>query len=280
LFHSFFFTALLFLSSVLSAELVLVSVAPHKFFVDQIAQHSVPVQLMVPAGASSHTYEPSPKEVLTASKADLWFTIGEGFEPKVIRTLTSYNPSMNIVDLRKGVRLIRDGEHHHQACSCHSNSEDVHYWLSLREAETQARTIYEALSQRYPEKKELFKQGYEQFISKLRAEDAAITDLLKPVAGRSILVSHPAYAYFVRDYNMDQISIEFEGKDPTPLQLTTVLRDARNKRVTKVYVQPQYPSKGATLVAKEIGATVVSLDPYSEKYFETMREIAKEFATP
>ncbi len=280
MFHFSLFVAALFLSSILSADLVLVSVAPHKFFVDEVSQHTIPVQLMVPAGASSHTYEPSPKEVLSASKADLWFTIGEGFEPKVVRTLTSYNPALRIVDLRKNVRLIRDGEHHHHACSCHSNSEDVHYWLSLREAETQANTIYEALKQRYPEKSDLLKQGYENFISKLRAEDAKIAALLKSVAGRSILVSHPAYAYFVRDYDMDQISIEFEGKDPTPLQLTTVLRDARNQHVTKVFVQPQYPSKGATLVAKEIGATVVSLDPYSENYFETMREIAKEFAAP
>lgn len=264
----------------LTAELVLVSVAPHKFFVDQVTQHSVPVQLMVPAGASSHTYEPSPKEILSASKGDLWFTMGEAFEPKVIRSLTSYNSSMQIVDLRKGVNLIRDGEHHHHCCHCHGNSEDVHYWLSLREAEAQALTIYEALVARYPEKKEIFKEGYTKFVAALRELDQELTAQLKPVTGRSILVSHPAYGYFVRDYGMSQISIEFEGKDPTPLQLTTVLRDAKNAKVTKVFVQPQYPSKGASLVAKEIQAKVVTLEPYSENYFETMREIAKEFASP
>lgn len=277
--HLFFLFAVLLSPYILSAELVLVSVAPHKFFVEQVTQHTIPVQLMVPAGASSHTYEPSPKQVLSASKADLWFTMGEAFEPKVVRSLTSYNPQMQIVDLRKGVNLIRDGEHHH-CCSCHGNSEDVHYWLSAREAKTQALTIYEALVARYPEKKDIFTQGYTQFIADLDQLDQELTLTLKPVFGRSILVSHPAYGYFIRDYGMKQLSIEFEGKDPTPLQLTTVLRDSRNAQVTKVFVQPQYPSKGASLIAKEINAKVVTLEPYSENYFETMREIAKEFASP
>ncbi len=263
----------------LFSELILVSVAPHKFFVEQISEHTIPVQLMVPAGASSHTYEPTPKQILSAVKGDIWFTIGESFEPKAARSLTSYNPQMQIIDLRQGVRLIRDDGHHH-CCSCHPGAEDVHYWLSAREAKAQAQTIYQALAARYPEKKEVLQRGYEKFISDLTQLDQELSVELKPAEGRSILVSHPAYSYMLRDYGMDQISIEFEGKDPTPLQLTHTLRDARNAKVTKVFVQPQYPSKGAALVAKEIGARVVTLEPYSENYFETMRQIAKEFASP
>lgn len=263
----------------LFGELVLVTVAPHKFFVEQISENTIPVQLMVPVGASSHTYEPAPKQILLAVNGDIWFTIGESFEPKASRSLTSYNPKMQIVDMRQGVRLIRDDGHHH-CCSCHPGAEDVHYWLSARESKAQALTIFNALSARYPEKKELLTRGYNKFISDLDKLDQELVFILKPVEGRSILVSHPAYSYLLRDYGMNQISIEFEGKDPTPFQLTNTLRDAKNAKVTKVFVQPQYPSKGATLVAKEVGAKVVTLEPYSENYFESMREIAKEFAAP
>lgn len=271
--------ALLFSPFFLFGELVLVTVAPHKFFVDQISENTIPVQLMVPVGASSHTYEPTPKQILSAVKGDIWFTIGESFEPKAARSLTTYNPKMQIVDMRPGVNLIRDDGHHH-CCSCHPGAEDVHYWLSARESKAQGLTMFNALSARYPEKKELLTRGYNKFISGLDALDQELAAILKPAEGRSILVSHPAYSYLLRDYGMGQISIEFEGKDPTPFQLTNTLRDARNAKVTKVFVQPQYPSKGATLVAKEIGAKVETLEPYSENYFETMREIAKKFATP
>ncbi len=110
--------------------------------------------------------------------------------------------------------------------------------------------------------------------------DQELKSILMPVQGKLILVSHPAYGYFMRDYGLKQYSIEFDGKDPTPLQLTSILQKAKEAHVTKVYVQPQYPNKGAKLIANEINATIVVLDPYSENYFETMREIAKEFASP
>lgn len=263
---------------VLVADLVLVSVAPHKFFVDQISQHTLPVQLMVPAGASAHTYEPTPKQILSASHGDIWFTIGENFEKKAVRTLSSYNPQLQVVDLRQGVNLILDGEHA-RACHCHG-SEDLHYWLSFREAKAQAKTIYEALIKRYPGKEAVFTQGYQNFLARLDAIDNEFTTLLKNSKGKTILVAHPAYSYFVRDYGLNQLSIEIEGKDPTPVQLTQILHSARNAQVTKVFVQPQYPSKGASLIANQIGAKVVVLEPYSEDYFESMRKIANEFVQP
>src|SRR5262245_26555291 len=89
---------------------VLVSVAPHKFFVEKIAGSTVHVGLMVPAGASAHTYEPTPKQMLDATKADLWLYVGEGFEPKVRTALSSYNPRMQFVDLRQHLDMISFGE--------------------------------------------------------------------------------------------------------------------------------------------------------------------------
>ena len=83
--------------------IVLVSVAPHKFFVEQIAKESVQVHLMVPAGASSHTYEPTPRQMVTAGQAKLWFRIGEPFENRAVQALTSHHPDLEIIDLRQGL---------------------------------------------------------------------------------------------------------------------------------------------------------------------------------
>jgi zinc transport system substrate-binding protein len=92
------------------------------------------------------------------------------------------------------------------------------------------------------------------------------------------MVSHPAYAYFCRDYQLKQLSIEFEGKDPSPRQLTSVLTRARQAGIKTVFIQMQYNNKGAQLIAKELGAKIVTLDPYAENYFIMMREIASHFA--
>lgn len=281
--HLLFLVILFFFSSSQTAEglshYVLVSVAPYKFFVDKIAGNTVKTGMMVPAGASAHTYEPTPKEMLAASQADVWFLIGESFESRAVRAIQSHHPSLVLVDLRKGVNLISsDPNHlHHHGCN-NPNCQDLHIWLSPRQAQIQARTIADALSELYPENKDLYQANLKQFLAELEQLNGEITAQLQPLEQRTIMVSHPAYAYFARDYNLKQLSIEFEGKDPTPRQLTKVINEARNDGISTIFIQMQYNNKGAKLIANQLGAKIVTLDPYSENYIESMREIARNFA--
>ncbi len=260
---------------------VLVSVAPYKYFVERIAGDTVKISLMVPPGASSHTYEPSPRATLAASHADLWFLIGESFESRAVRAIKSHHPDIVLVDLRQGVQLISadpNGAQVHCHCCSNPNCQDLHIWLSPSQSKIQAATIAKALSEIYPEHKAIYQKNLQTFLSELDALDQDISGILQPLKNRVIMVSHPAYAYFCRDYALKQTSIEFEGKDPTPRQLTTLLDAARQQQIKTIFVQMQYNNKGARLIAQHIGAKVVNLDPYSESYFESMREIARQFA--
>lgn len=261
---------------------VLVTIAPDKFFVDKIAGGTVQVELMVPAGASAHTFEPTPKQVLRASQADIWFQIGEGFEPKATKALQAQNPKLATVDLRQGLDLIssQPGDEGYCHCCQHAQNScvDPHFWLSARQAKIQAVTITEALSKRYPQHQQLYEEKLKIFTAELDALDKEIIDILKPLQKRIMMVSHPAYAYFCRDYQLKQLSIEFEGRDPTPKQLTKILQTARQYGVSKIFIQAQYSSKGARLIAREIGAEVVTLDPYAEQYYESMLTIARNVA--
>lgn len=261
---------------------VLVTIAPDKFFVDKIAGGTVQVELMVPAGASAHTFEPSPKQVLKASQADIWFQIGEGFEPKATRALQSHNTNLTIVDLRQGLDLIssQPGDEGYCHCCQHAQNSciDPHFWLSARQAKIQAITIADALSTRYPQHQQLYQEKLKIFTAELDALDKEIVDILKPLQKRFMMVSHPAYAYFCRDYQLKQLSIEFEGRDPTPKQLTKILQAARQYGIAKIFIQAQYSSKGAKLIAREIGAEVITLDPYAEQYYESMLNIARNVA--
>jgi len=256
------------------APIVLVSVAPHKFFVEKIAKESLQVALMVPAGASSHTYEPTPRQMIAASSAALWFTIGEPFENRAIQALTSHHPNLQIVDLRQGLDLIQT----HPGCGCCPGSVDLHFWLSARQGEIQAKTIAEALIKSYPEQADFYRANLQIFLNELQELDQKIQKILAPLKKRVILASHPAYAYFCRDYTLVQYAVEVEGKDPSPRQMTKLLTDARQEGMKTIFIQIQYNNKAAKLVAHEIGAQLVVLDPYSEHYFASMLEIAHAFA--
>lgn len=257
------------------SEYVLVSVAPHRFFVNKIAGQTIRVGLMVPAGASAHTFEPTPKQTLLAGKADIWFRIGESFEDKAIQALKSHRAEIRIVDLRDGIDLIIDDQH---TCKHHKGSADLHFWLSPRLAKIQAETIASALIQVYPEHRELYLSNLKLFKDELDQIDCEIQSIIKDVKQKTIMISHPAYAYFAKDYGFTQFSIEFEGKDPTPKLLTKILQEAQDKGIKTIFTQPQYSNKGALLIAKQIGASVQSLNPYSEDYFESLLFIAKQFA--
>jgi zinc transport system substrate-binding protein len=254
---------------------ILVSIAPHEFFVKKIAGDTVKIGLMVPAGASAHTYEPSPRQMLQVANATLWFRMGEPFEGKAIPALKSHNPSLQVVDLRAGLNLIKP-ECLHSCCSAHAF--DPHFWLSARLARTQAETIASTLIKLYPEYTALYLDNLNKFRDELVQLDQTIQKILEPIQNRNILVSHPAYAYFCRDYNLKQYSIEFEGKDPTPQQLHYILNLGRDLKIKTIFIQKQYSSKGACLIADEIKAKVVTLDPYSERYIDTMLEIARAFS--
>ncbi len=265
-------------SEEIRSHYVLVSVAPHKFFVEKIAGATVQVGLMVPAGASAHTYEPTPKQMLTATKADLWLYVGEGFEPKVRAALQNYNPRMQFADMRENVDMITF-ENGHACCSHHhAGCYDLHYWLSPIQAKIQAETIAKALTRIYPENEKIYQDNLAKFHIELDQLDHEIKSILTQPHNAVIMVSHPAYAYFCRDYGCQQLSIEFEGKDPTPKQLTQVLNAARSYGIKTIFVQAQYSSKGAKLIAAQIGANVVNLDPYSENYIQSLLTIAKAFA--
>lgn len=256
---------------------ILVSVAPHKYFVEKIAGDTLKVGLIVPAGASAHTYEPSPKQMLRASTASIWFRIGEIFETKAIRAIQDHQPNLKVIDLRQGLDLIGGAEecgHSH----CHCNAMDLHFWLSPRLGQIQAETIAKTLIDTYPEHAELYKTRLKIFQQELQKLDEKIKSILTTIPNRHILVSHPAYAYFCRDYDLKQFSIECEGKDPSPQQLTQLLRDARQYKIKTIFIQSQYSNKGARLVAEAIGARVMNLDPYAENVPTSLLEIAQAFA--
>lgn len=263
--------------SIQAVPTVIVSVAPYKFFVNKIAGETVDVYLMVPAGASSHTYEPTPRQMMQASQADLWFSIGESFEKRAMQALQSHQPKLRIIDLQKGLDLIRT-DHTHGCKGCCPGCVDLHFWLSARQAQIQAKTIADALIQTYPGQADMYQANLLKFQQELQTLDQQITTILAPLKNRNIVAGHPAYAYFCRDYQLNQYSIESEGRDPTPQQMTKLLNLIRSLGTKTIFVQMQYNNKAAQLIAKEVNAKIVTLDPYAESYLKTMLEIAHAFA--
>jgi zinc transport system substrate-binding protein len=264
-----------------SQRQVLVSIEPQQFFVEKIAGNAVSVNVLVPPGGNPHAFEPTPKQMLNAGRSDIWFRIGESFETRASDVLKSHNPNMMIVDTREGIQLISLSGHtccHHHSHACRHDDQDTHIWLSPRLAKIQVKTIAKALSNRYPECHEKFEKNLNRFLAELDELDNDLAFLFSKSETKAILVSHPAFGYLCKDYGLTQLSIEFEGKDPSPQQLTQLFQTVKNLNIKRVFTQEQYQNKGALLMAKELRAEVFSVDPYSRDYLNNLKKIAKLFA--
>ena len=249
----FFLFIFLCLSAFLSAQpLIVVSVAPQKYVVERVGGANVRVDLLVPPGASPHFYEPTMRQVLDASKGKAWFRVGEGFEIQVLKVLED---KMVVVDQRKG--------------------DDPHIWLSPTLLKEQAYQVTETLSELFPESQDIFESNCAELIEELDRLDEEIAADMKRCEKKAILVSHGAFGYFCRDYGLKQLTIEFEGKEPTPRQISMLLARARAEEIDCVFIQPQYNMKGAKRVANILGADVKMIDPYKENVIGNLRTFSQ-----
>lgn len=244
---------------------VLVSITPQKFLVERIGGDRVLVEVIVPPGASSHSYEPSPRQVVSMKKGRIWFRLGESFEERLLPVLSG----TKIVDQRQGIDLLGS------CCYCTCGA-DPHIWLSPRLLKIQAKQIAQTLEEYDPSYSSFFRNNLNGLEEELDALDKEVERRLS-TAPKTILVSHPAFGYLCRDYGMTQLSVEMEGREPTPRYLNELIQKARELNIQTVFLQEQHFAKGGKRVAQELNAATVFVDPYKENVIENLKEISKAF---
>lgn len=261
-------------SSKPAKPLVLVSVAPYLYFAERIGGEEIEIRSIVPQAMNVHTFEPTPRQRESLKTARIWFLIGEPFERPL---LPVFPKEGQIVDLRDGIELIElPGSSGCEHCS--SDSKDRHIWLSPTLAKQQAQMIFEALKKEFPESRERFALNLEHLLNDLDALDVSIHALLDSAKNRSLLVSHPAFGYFCRDYDLEQISVEYEGKDPRPKTLEKLLETVKKTPPALSLALPQHNNKGIQIITKELNTPLQIIDPYSSDYFSMMRTLADMLA--
>jgi zinc transport system substrate-binding protein len=268
-------------TSASAKPIVLVSVPSYLYFVERIGGDTVTPLSLAPAGANPHIYEPTPKEVEKFRQASLWFRLGDPSEQKTYTVLKEQSKALCIIDITEGISLLPACGHHHHDHGHHHHDEDtrdLHIWLSPKLAQSQAKTIARHLSDLLPENRASYDRALTLLLKELEDLDAEIASRLAPKSGSCVLVSHPAFAYFCQDYHLDQLSIEVEGKEPLPQDITALLIQARKHKIAQVIAEPQYSDKGAKLIAECLQVPVCVIDPYSQDYMNNLRLLAEAVA--
>jgi zinc transport system substrate-binding protein len=263
---------------------VFVSIPPQKYFLQQIGKQRVDVQVMVQPGASPATYEPRPRQMAAISRTHIYFAIGVPFEKTWLKKIAAANPDMQMVHTDSGILKIpmtanhTESEHHRQKDhQDHLGELDPHIWLSPALVMIQARTILNALVEIDPDHRAVYEANTSVFVSKLAVLDADLKNIFAGKQGFQFMVFHPSWGYFASAYGLQQMPVEIEGKDPKPAQLRALIEHAKKKHINIIFVQPQFSSRSAERVAKEIGGQVIIADPLASDWFANLREVAQKF---
>lgn len=263
---------------------VFVSIPPQKYFLHQIGNQRVDVQVMVQPGVSPATYEPKPKQMAAISKTHIYFAIGVPFEKIWLGKISAANPDMQVVHTDHGIQKIPMAANHTESerhlekdKQDHHGELDPHIWLSPTLIMTQARTILNALVEIDPDHRAVYEANTKVFVSKLAALDADLKNTFAGKQGFQFMVFHPSWGYFARSYGLQQVPVEIEGKNPKPAQLKALIEHAKKKHINIIFVQPQFSSRSAKLVAKEIGGQVIFADPLAADWSDNLREVAQKF---
>lgn len=258
---------------------VYATILPQKEMIEAIGGDKVTVKIIVPPGDSPHTRDLTPSQLTDLAKAKMYVMIGSGieFELKSMDKIRDLNKNMFVVDSSKGIELINMLNHEHEGEEVHAGEEggkDPHIWNSLKNGKIMVQNIYEGFIVVDPNNKEYYLNNRDDYLKKLDEADNYINNELNDIPNRSFMIFHPSWGYFAKDYNLTQIAIEVEGKEPTLQSLAHTIEVAKEENIKTIFVSPGFSSKASEIITKEIGGKTEVLDPLEENYIENLKMTA------
>jgi zinc transport system substrate-binding protein len=255
------------------SKIISVSIAPFKYFVEEIAGKNFEVNVMVPAGSNPHIYEPYPDQINKLRQSVAYISNGYlGFEMTWLERFYELNRNMKKLSLGDCIDPIKP-EHQHEGD--HSESADPHYWVSPLCAMKISSSVREFLVELDPSNREQYDENYKILLEKIKEVDAMAKDLSLSKGKRVFMIYHPNLGYLARDYGLEELSVENEGKEPTPSRLMELIDRAKKDKIKVIMVQREYDTKNARAVADEAGARVIVIDPLSEDWYSSTSGIIK-----
>ena len=136
-----------------------------------------------------------------------------------------------------------------------------------------AKKITDELTLLKPEKSAEYKGNYLKFVKEIDQLNIELKNKLKDFAGRKIVVFHPSLSYFARDYGLELLSLELDGKEPTPQHLKEVVDVANKENIRVIYIQDEFDREHARVFAEEIKGKVTQIRPLDPAWTDNLKEM-------
>ena len=246
---------------------VVVTIFPAYDFVRQIAGDRVNLTMLLSPGAESHSFEPSPRDIITINNSDVFIYVGES-EQWIERILRSMNTDeMIIFALTNPVELLLADEHEvdpscddpdcfddHHFCSLF----DEHVWTSPRNAILIVRALSALFSEIDPANAAFYRENAFIFIRELEQLDAAFSETVAGARRRTVVFGDRfPFRYFVETYGLTWHAA-FLGcstqVDPSPATIAFLINTVRNEQIPVVFHIELSNERIADVIVEATGA--------------------------
>lgn len=250
-----------------SKPVVMVTIEPLRYFAEQIVGKDFKVETLVPKGGNPETYEPSAKQMMALAQCKAFIKVGKiGFERTWDEKLKDAAPNTLFVDSSKGIKYIESTD----------GVEDPHTWMSVTSAMAIAKNICDAMIKINPKDSTMFRANLKSFLFKLDSIDDSIKSILHSNKSNAFLIYHPSLTYFAHEYNLTQIPVEEEGREPSAAQLKQIIEFAKAKKAKIMLVQKEFTNRNTEIVARNAHAKQVDINPLNYDWENEIVGIARK----
>lgn len=229
-----------------------------------VASDAADVESITKAGAEIHNYQPTPRDILKARKADLVLRNGLNLELWFEKFLTNLSgvPDVTVSD---GVQpmAISGG--------AYQGKPNPHAWMSPDNALIYVENIRKGLAEIDPAHADVYTVNAKVYSDKIKATVQPIRNALSvlPDNKRWLVTSEGAFSYLARDFGLKELFLWPVNADSqgTPQQVRGVIDAMREHNIQVIFSESTVSADPAKQVAKETGAAyggVLYVDSLSE----------------
>jgi len=265
-------------------KILSVTIEPQKYFLEQLVGDKFKVNCVVPNGSNPESFDLAPSQMLTVNNSLAYFKVGHlGIENTWINNIQETSTDIDFVDCSEGINLIEEHvcdnhDHNHGHNHAHAGGIDPHTWSSPASARIMVDNMYKAVVKLDNLNKSYYTENYTKVINEINHTDSIIKTYLDQAPSKSFIIFHPALSYFSQEYGLEQLTIEYEGKNPSPSQLKTLIDEAKKEKVKAVFMQQEFDPKNVETIADAIGVKPVPVNLLSYHWSDEMIKIARTIA--
>ena len=143
-----------------------------------------------------------------------------------------------------------------------------------------AHNVLRALCQVDSANAEFYQHRHDSLVQHIDSIDGEIRQILRPLAHRTFMIYHPALGYFARDYGLQQVAVEQDGREPSADRMQQLILQAQRNNVQVIFIQEEHAGRAARRIAESTGARIVSIAPLSVEWDKQMLHIARTLVQP